>query len=39
SGKLSVTFVNDESLIQQIDPKVKNLHAVQVAAEMDDRIV
>ncbi|CAF1358654.1 unnamed protein product [Rotaria sp. Silwood1] len=38
SGKLSVTFVNDESLIQQIDPKVKTLHAVQVAGEMDDRI-
>ncbi|CAF3033772.1 unnamed protein product [Rotaria socialis] len=39
TGKLSVTFTNDESFIQQIDPKVKTLHAVQVAAEMDDRIV
>ncbi|CAF1409592.1 unnamed protein product [Rotaria sordida] len=38
SGKLSVIFVNDESLIQLIDPKVKTLHAVQVAADMDDRI-
>ncbi|CAF1333312.1 unnamed protein product [Rotaria sordida] len=38
TGKLSVTFVNDESLIKEIDPRVKTLHAVQVAAEMDDRI-
>jgi Ca-activated chloride channel family protein len=38
TGTLSVTFVNDESLVQQIDPRVKILHAVQVAAEMDDRI-
>jgi Ca-activated chloride channel family protein len=38
TGTLSVTFVNDESLIQEIDPRVKTLHAVQVAAEMDDRI-
>jgi Ca-activated chloride channel family protein len=38
TGTLSVTFVHDESLVQQIDPRVKILHAVQVAAEMDDRI-
>ncbi|CAF3895845.1 unnamed protein product, partial [Rotaria sp. Silwood1] len=38
TGQLSVTFVNDESLIQQIDPKVRTLHAVQVAGEMDDKI-
>jgi Ca-activated chloride channel family protein len=39
AGKLPLTFVGDESLVQEIDPKVKTLHAVQVAAEMDDRIV
>ncbi|CAF2558432.1 unnamed protein product [Rotaria sp. Silwood2] len=38
TGKLSVIFVNDESLIKEIDPRVKTLHAVQVAGEMDDRI-
>ncbi|CAF1600418.1 unnamed protein product [Didymodactylos carnosus] len=38
SGTLTVKFVNDESLVQQVDPRVKTLHAVQVAAEMDDRI-
>jgi Ca-activated chloride channel family protein len=38
TGTLSVTFVHDESLVQQIDPRVKTLHAVQLAAEMDDRI-
>lgn len=38
TGTLSVKFVNDESLAQQVDPRVKTLHAVQVAAEMDDRI-
>ncbi|UJR17390.1 hypothetical protein I4U23_004285 [Adineta vaga] len=38
AGTLSITFVNDESLIQQIDPRIKTLHAVQVAAEMDDTI-
>src|SRR5205085_2411137 len=39
TGKLPLTFVGDESLVQEIDPKVKTLHAVQLAAEMDDRIV
>ncbi|CAF5068758.1 unnamed protein product, partial [Rotaria socialis] len=39
SSKLPLIFVNDESLIRDIDPKVKVLHAIQVAAEMDDRIV
>ncbi|CAF0825579.1 unnamed protein product [Rotaria sordida] len=38
SGQLSLTFVNDESFIQEIHPKVKILHTVQVAGEMDDRI-
>ncbi|CAF4536983.1 unnamed protein product [Rotaria sp. Silwood2] len=38
TGQLSITFVNDESLIQSIDPKVKTLHAIQVSGEMDDRI-
>ena len=37
-GTLTIKFVNDESLILQIDPRVKTLHAVQVAAEMDDKI-
>jgi Ca-activated chloride channel family protein len=39
TGKLPLTFVGDESLVQEIDPRVRTLHAVQVAAEMDDRIV
>ncbi|CAF2950246.1 unnamed protein product [Rotaria sp. Silwood2] len=38
TGKLPLTFVGDESLVKEIDPKVRTLHAVQVAAEMDDRI-
>jgi Ca-activated chloride channel family protein len=38
TGTLSITFVNDESLFQQIDPRVQTLHAVQLAAEMDERI-
>ncbi|CAF4197213.1 unnamed protein product, partial [Rotaria sp. Silwood2] len=38
TGKLSVTFINDKSFIQQIDPKVKTLHAVQVAVEINDKI-
>jgi Ca-activated chloride channel family protein len=38
TGTLSVTFVHDESLVQQIDPRVQTLHAVQVSAEMDDRV-
>ena len=38
SGTQWVTFVSDESLVQQVDPRVKTLHAVQVAGEMDDRI-
>ncbi|CAF2139192.1 unnamed protein product [Rotaria magnacalcarata] len=39
SSKLPLIFVNDESLIRDIDPKVKALHAIQVAAEMDHSIV
>ncbi|CAF1033620.1 unnamed protein product [Adineta steineri] len=39
TGKLTIIFVGDESLTKKIDPKVQTLHAVQVAAEMDDRIV
>ncbi|CAF4156684.1 unnamed protein product [Rotaria magnacalcarata] len=38
SSKLPLIFVNDESLIRDIDPKVKALNAIQVAAEMDHRI-
>ncbi|CAF1225724.1 unnamed protein product [Adineta steineri] len=38
SGTLSITFVHDASLAEQIDPKIQTLHAVQMAAEMDDRI-
>ena len=37
-GTLRITFVDDQSLVQEIDPKVRTLHAVQVAGEMDDRI-
>ncbi|CAF1181468.1 unnamed protein product [Adineta ricciae] len=39
AGQLSIIFVNDESLIRDIDPKVRMAHATQVAGEMDDRIV
>ena len=35
---LSIFFVDDETLIRTIDPRVRTLHAVQVAAEMDDRL-
>lgn len=37
-GKLNLTLVDDESLVKEVNPKVKLLHAVQVAGEMDDRI-
>lgn len=39
SGKLPLTFVDDASLAKEVDAKVQTLHAIQVAAEMDDRIV
>ncbi|CAF1540590.1 unnamed protein product [Adineta steineri] len=39
NGQLSVISVNDESLIQHIDPQVQTLQAIQLAGEMDDRIV
>lgn len=35
---LSIFFVDDETLIRSVDPSIKTLHAVQVAAEMDDKI-
>ncbi|CAF1361312.1 unnamed protein product [Rotaria sordida] len=38
TDQLSVTVTNDESFIQQFDPKVRTLDAVQVAGEMIDRI-
>lgn len=37
-GTLRLTFIDDESLLREINPKVRTLHAVQVAGEMDDRI-
>lgn len=39
TGKLPITFVDDESLTKEVNPKIQTLHAVQVAAEMDDQIV
>lgn len=39
TGKLPITFIGDESLTKEMNPKVQTLHAVQVSAEMDDRIV
>jgi hypothetical protein len=34
-GTLSLMFVDDESLVAEIHPRVKTIHAIQMAAEMD----
>ena len=35
---LSLKYVDDESLVTNIDPRVRTMHATQVAADMDTKI-
>ena len=35
---LSLKFVDDESLVTEIDPRVRTMHATQTSADMDTRI-
>ncbi|CAF1588646.1 unnamed protein product [Rotaria magnacalcarata] len=37
-GTLALKFVEDESLVASIDPRVKTIYAIQMAADMDSRI-
>lgn len=37
-GTLSLKFIEDESLATLVDPRVKTMYAIQMAADMDSRI-
>ncbi|CAF1203252.1 unnamed protein product [Didymodactylos carnosus] len=37
-GTLFLKFVEDESLVTEIDPRVKCMHTIQMAADMDSKI-
>ena len=37
-GTLSLKFVEDESLVASVDPRVKTMYTIQMAASMDSRV-
>ncbi|CAF2164485.1 unnamed protein product, partial [Rotaria magnacalcarata] len=37
-NSLSLKFVEDESLVTDIDPRVKTMHATQIVADMDNEM-